>query len=79
MKLKPCPFCGGEPELSSSIKYCTEGCEMATVNCDCGAEIMEYIEFKRDRRWSYFTLEKKMKLHGQKVNREVVKKWNKRV
>ena len=40
-KLKPCPFCGGEAEIT----YCDEGCCGAKpyeVYCDCGAHISAY-------------------------------------
>tara|TARA_Y100000310_G_scaffold341165_1_gene439427 strand:+ start:98 stop:280 length:183 start_codon:yes stop_codon:yes gene_type:complete len=35
IKLKPCPFCGGEAE----IQYCEEGCCGAlprSIECECG-------------------------------------------
>lgn len=66
IKLKPCPFCGGEPRLKRGFpRSQTPHCRQAVVQCkECGCRTVLFKQGPMER-W-------------QDIDGDAVKAWNKR-
>jgi len=81
IKLKPCPFCGGTDLIFSPAEDFDHG-DVADIECaDCLVSMIVVGDggYKYDKRLGAGKLKESLQKQADKLNKSIIKNWNKRV